>query len=84
MTVFGAILMLIGAALSGWGYFFDISVPSDSGLLESVTNLSLISQRAVIMTAGAGMFAGGCAFTAAGLVLDEIKAAIRADRADSE
>lgn len=76
MKGLGIILMVVGAALGVWGFVFDITVPTEGGLLVEVTNMSLVSQRELILAGATATFSAGAAFAAVGYAYERIMEAI--------
>jgi hypothetical protein len=82
MKGIGIILLLIGFGLGCWGIVFDISVASESSsssllsLPDRISNMSLISQREVILAFAVAALASGSAFTACGHLHEQIMEAL--------
>jgi len=76
MRVFGYFMLVAGLALGAWALLFDISVESDSNLIDRISNLSLVSEREVILAAAVAAIACGSAFVAAAEAADMVLAGI--------
>lgn len=67
------VLIVVGAALMAWSFFFDVSVTT--GDYQSVVNLGLIAQKQALFGLGAVLFVSGVVLIGANRVVQALKPA---------
>ncbi|MGA0601055.1 hypothetical protein ACO2Q3_10170 [Caulobacter sp. KR2-114] len=72
MRGLGYFLIVVGLALGAWGFMFDISVQGDANLIDRISNLSLVSERELILAGAVAAIASGSAFIAAAEAADVV------------